>query len=66
MPRSTQCRPKAPLKKTNTTLIIIVVVVVVLLCCCCLVAVLAYFYGDQIMEALGLAGLFLQSSFPVS
>ncbi len=46
--------PEAAPKKTNTTLIIIIVVVVVLLCCCCLALVLAWQYGDQIMEALGL------------
>ncbi len=42
-----------PPKKNNTPLIIGAVVVVVL-CCCCLFAVLAYTYGDQVMQALGL------------
>lgn len=42
----------------NTTTIIIVVVVVVLLCCCCTVLGLGgWFYGDTIMEQLGLARL---------
>jgi hypothetical protein len=40
-------------KKNNTTLIIIIVAVVVL-CCCCTGIFLAYQYGDQIMQALGM------------
>ncbi len=50
--------PQGAPKKTNTTLIIIIVAVAVLLCCCCLVLVLGYFFGDQILEALGLASHF--------
>jgi hypothetical protein len=40
-------------KKTNTTLIIAVVAAAVL-CCCCVVGLVGWFYGDQIMQALGL------------
>lgn len=41
-------------KKNNTTLIIIIVVVVVLLCCCCCGAVLAWQYGDLLLQELDL------------
>ena len=34
----------------NTTLIIIAVVVLVLLCCCCSSLVLAWTYGDAVIE----------------
>ena len=44
--------PEEP-KKSNTTLII-AGVAVVLLCCCCITLALAYRYGDQIIQALGL------------
>lgn len=44
--------PEEP-KKSNTTLIIAGVAVVVL-CCCCIGLVLAWQYGDQIIQALGL------------
>jgi hypothetical protein len=40
----------------NQTMIIVAVVVAVLLCCCCAVtAVAGWFYGDQVVEMLGLA-----------
>jgi hypothetical protein len=39
-------------KKNNTTMIIAIVVVVVL-CCCCAVLAGGWFYGDQILQALG-------------
>ena len=40
-------------RRSNTPLII-GAVVVVLLCCCCVVLALAWQYGDQIIQALGL------------
>jgi len=43
-----------PKKKSNQTLIIIIVVVVVLLCCCCVAGVVAWQFGDQILQALGI------------
>jgi len=43
--------PEQP-KKSNTPLII-GIVVAVLLCCCCIGLVLAYQFGDQIVQALG-------------
>jgi hypothetical protein len=43
--------PEAP-KKSNTGLIIGIVVAVVL-CCCCVVAVVAWQFGDQILQATG-------------
>ncbi len=43
--------PEAP-KKSNTGLIIGIVAAVVL-CCCCIFLVVAYQFGDQIMQALG-------------
>jgi len=44
--------PEEP-KKSNTGLII-GVVVVVLLCCCCVVAIGGWFYGDTLVQSLGL------------
>lgn len=44
--------PEEP-KRSNTTLII-AGVSVVLLCCCCITLALAWQYGDQIIQALGL------------
>jgi hypothetical protein len=44
--------PEEP-KKSNTTLII-AGVAVVLLCCCCVGLALAWQYGDQVIQALGL------------
>ncbi len=43
-------------KNQNNTLIIVVVVVLILLCCCCTVVglVLAWFYGDAVLEMLGI------------
>jgi hypothetical protein len=40
-------------KRSNTTLII-AGIAVVLLCCCCIGLALAWQYGDQIIQALGL------------
>jgi hypothetical protein len=41
---------------SNNRAVIIAVVVVVLLCCCCLaVGVIGWFFGDAIVEQLGLA-----------
>jgi len=40
-------------KKNNTTLIIAVVAVVVL-CCCCIGLVLAWQYGDTILQSLNI------------
>jgi hypothetical protein len=38
------------------TIIIIVVVALVLLCCCCAaIGLVGWFYGDQIVEQLGLS-----------
>jgi len=37
----------------NKMMIIVVVIVLVLLCCCCVVATGGWFYGDQIIDALG-------------
>jgi hypothetical protein len=45
--------PAAPSGNRNT--IIIVVVVVLLLCCCCIGLGVAYQFGDQILQALGMA-----------
>jgi hypothetical protein len=44
--------PEEP-RKSNTTLII-AGVAVVLLCCCCIALALAWQYGDQVIQALGL------------
>lgn len=44
--------PEEP-KKSNTTLIIAVVAAVVV-CCCCAIALVGWFYGDQIIQSLGL------------
>lgn len=41
-------------KNSNRTMIIIGVVVVVLLCCCCIGVGLAWTYGDQVIQALGI------------
>jgi hypothetical protein len=41
---------------SNQTMIIAAVVVVLLLCCCCAAtAIVGWFFGDQIVEQLGLA-----------
>jgi len=48
-PMSTE-PPEQP-KKSNTWIWIVVAVVVVL-CCCCVVGVLAWQYGDAIMQQL--------------
>ena len=40
-------------KKSNTGLII-GIVVVVLLCCCCAFVAGGWFYGDQIVQSLGM------------
>jgi hypothetical protein len=40
-------------KRSNTPLII-GAVVAVLLCCCCVIVLGGWFYGDQIIQALGL------------
>lgn len=45
--------PVAP-KKKNTTWIIIAVVVVVLCCCCAAAGYLAWTYGDQILNQIGI------------
>jgi flagellar basal body-associated protein FliL len=46
-----------PQKKSNTGLIIAIVVILLLLCCCCVaLLVFGWFYGDQILEALGQFG----------
>jgi hypothetical protein len=48
---------KSPLTKNkNSQIIIIVVVILLILCCCCTVMglVLAWFYGDAVLEMLGL------------
>jgi len=44
--------PEEP-KRSNTPLIV-AGVVVVLLCCCCIALALAWQYGDQVLQALGL------------
>ena len=44
--------PEQP--KKNNTPMIIGIVVVVLLCCCCVGAGLAWQFGDQIIQALGI------------
>jgi hypothetical protein len=40
--------------KKNNTPIIIAVVVVVLLCCCCAVVAGGWFFGDSIVQSLGI------------
>lgn len=40
-------------EKGNRKTIIIVAAVAVVLCCCCGVLVAGYYYGDQILQALG-------------
>jgi len=42
-------------KKKNTTLIIVIVVLVVLCCCCIGGVVVAWQFGDKILDALGIA-----------
>jgi hypothetical protein len=44
--------PQEP-KKTNT-LLITIIIAIMLLCCCCLAVALAWQYGDQVIQALGL------------
>jgi hypothetical protein len=44
--------PDQPQPKSNQGMIIAIVVVVVL-CCCCAVVAGGWFFGDQIIEALG-------------
>jgi hypothetical protein len=44
--------PEEP-KKSNT-LLIMIVVAVMLLCCCCIAVALAWQYGDQVIQGLGL------------
>ena len=44
--------PNEPGKNNNTY--IIIAVVVILLCCCCAVLLGGWFYGDQILQALGM------------
>lgn len=50
--------PAAPLppakKKTNTWLIVLIVVLVVLCCCCLLSGILAWNFGDSIMQGFGI------------
>jgi hypothetical protein len=41
-------------KKNNTVLIVVIVIAVVLLCCCCCSLVLAWQYGDAILQQLDL------------
>ena len=41
-------------KKTNTALIIAIVVVVVLCCCCILSGILAWYFGDTVLESMGI------------
>ena len=48
----TSVSPEPP-KKSNTGLII-GIVVVVLLCCCCATLGLAWQFGDQVIQALGM------------
>lgn len=43
--------PEQP-KKSNTGLIIAIVVAVLLCCCCASIIILAYQFGDQIIQAL--------------
>ncbi|MCS6907027.1 MAG: hypothetical protein RML93_03975 [Anaerolineales bacterium] len=45
-------------KKRNTTLIIIIVILALLCCCCVVLGVLAYQFGDQIIQALSSMGEF--------
>lgn len=52
-----------PPRKRNTPLII-GIIVAVLLCCCCLVLLGGWFYGDAILEALGVA--FLPAILPIA
>ena len=44
--------PNEPGKNNNTY--IIIAVVVILMCCCCAVLLGGWFYGDQILKALGI------------
>lgn len=50
--------PAAPLppakKKTNTWLIVLIVVLVVLCCCCLLSGILAWNFGDSLMQGFGI------------
>ncbi len=47
--------------KSNTQLYIIIgVVVALLLCCCCVLAVVGWFYGDQIVEQFSQAAASIQ------
>jgi hypothetical protein len=43
--------PVAP-KKNKQTMWIIIAVVAVVLCCCCVFGLAAYFYGDQVLNAI--------------
>jgi hypothetical protein len=46
--------PPPPKKKTNTWLIVLIVVLVVLCCCCLLSGILAWNFGDSIMQGIGI------------
>lgn len=48
----TPALPEEGGERRNTTLIIIGVVVLILLCCCCSSLVLAWNYGDAVIETL--------------
>ena len=43
-----------PKKKANTWLIVAIVVLVVLCCCCLLSGILAWNFGDSIMQGFGI------------
>lgn len=45
--------PEEQPKKSNTGLVI-GIVVAVLLCCCCVIALGGWFYGDTIIQSLGM------------
>lgn len=46
--------PMMDAPKKNNTPLIIGIVVAVLLCCCCLVLVGGWFFGDGIVQSLGI------------
>jgi hypothetical protein len=50
---ATPLPPEAPRRNNNTVIIIVAVVVVLLLCCCCL-GIVAWNFGDAILQGMGI------------
>lgn len=44
--------------KRNNTLMIVIIVILVLLCCCCGLLAFLWFYGDAILNSMGIQYMF--------